>query len=207
MLTCVLIFNIILWMRKWKFIEGELIWPSCGLLSFVWQSSMTKLRHVYFCLFNCCCPNDFCIVEDSAMVTLILQKLLFYAVQYSNNRRIVLKIKKKYAVLYLLLLAHTPMARIANLCKDPTTFNITHFLMGRKVNLNKPFLSLPKQSPAVYMYYNRFYTMKNTLATFYNVFYETVVFLIEKYKKKMEFPFCDIAPYIILKPNVEDSLI
>lgn len=94
MLTCVLIFNIILWMRKWKFIEGELIWPSCGLLSFVWQSSMTKLRHVYFCLFNCCCPNDFCIVEDSAMVTLILQKLLFYAVQYSNNRRIVLKIKK-----------------------------------------------------------------------------------------------------------------
>lgn len=104
-----------------------------------------------------------------------------------------------------MLLAHTPMARIANLCKDPTTFNITHFLMGRKVN--KPFLSLPKQSPAVYMYYNRFYTMKNTLATFYNVFYETVVFLIEKYKKKMEFPFCDIAPYIVLKPNVEDSLI
>lgn len=36
----------------------------------------------------------FCIVEDSAMVALILQKLLFYAVQYSNNRRIVLKIKK-----------------------------------------------------------------------------------------------------------------
>lgn len=28
------------------------------------------------------------------MVALILQKLLFYAVQYSNNRRIVLKIKK-----------------------------------------------------------------------------------------------------------------
>lgn len=128
MLTCVLIFIIILWMRKWKFIEGELIWPSCGRLSFVWQSSMTKLHHVYFCLFNCCCPNDFfCIVEDSAMVALILQKLLFYAVQYSNNRRIVLKIKKKYAVLYLLLLARTPMACIANI-----NFNITHSLWEGK---------------------------------------------------------------------------
>lgn len=129
MLTCVLIFIIILWMRKWKFIEGELIWPRCGLLSFVWQSSMTKLHHVYFCLLNCCCPNEFffCIVEDSAMVALILQKLLFYAVQYSNNRRIVLKIKKKYAVLYLLLLARTPMARIANI-----NFNITHSLWEGK---------------------------------------------------------------------------
>lgn len=65
----------------------------------------------------------FCIVEDSAMVALILQKLLFYAVQYSNNRRIVLKIKKNYAVLYLLLLARTPMARVANI-----DFNITHSL-------------------------------------------------------------------------------
>lgn len=40
-LPCILIFIFILWMRKWKIIQGELIWPICGLLSFVWQSSMT----------------------------------------------------------------------------------------------------------------------------------------------------------------------
>lgn len=49
----------------------------------------------------------FCIVEDSAMVALILQKLLFYAVQYSNNRRIVLKIKKICSFIVVVVGAHT----------------------------------------------------------------------------------------------------